>query len=156
MLHNSSCASSPHPTKWNSKIPPLGATEARTFNMCGITACHHVPDAKAFKPTALKMVKQCRHRGPDWSGSYMANRTSNSSPLDLVAIADAHSSCPRTSEYCWCRQWSAATYQRGREHCAGGQWRNLQPQSRPEDARDSVPLQDSFRLRSHNTIGEHH
>lgn len=43
--------------------------------MCGITACHHVPDAKAFKPTALKMVKQCRHRGPDWSGSYMANRT---------------------------------------------------------------------------------
>ncbi|EPE36845.1 Adenine nucleotide alpha hydrolases-like protein [Glarea lozoyensis ATCC 20868] len=43
--------------------------------MCGIVGCHHVPDAKAFKPTALKMVKQCRHRGPDWSGSYVANRT---------------------------------------------------------------------------------
>ncbi|KAH8685504.1 asparagine synthetase [Tricladium varicosporioides] len=43
--------------------------------MCGIVGCHHVPDAKAFKPTALKMVKQCRHRGPDWSGSYMANNT---------------------------------------------------------------------------------
>ncbi|CAG8959693.1 hypothetical protein HYFRA_00001598 [Hymenoscyphus fraxineus] len=43
--------------------------------MCGIVGCHHVPDAKAFKPTALKMAKQCRHRGPDWSGSYMANNT---------------------------------------------------------------------------------
>ncbi|KAH9223568.1 asparagine synthetase [Leptodontidium sp. 2 PMI_412] len=43
--------------------------------MCGIVGCHHVPDAKAFKPTALKMVKQCRHRGPDWSGSFMANNT---------------------------------------------------------------------------------
>ncbi|PBP21739.1 asparagine synthetase [Diplocarpon rosae] len=43
--------------------------------MCGILGCHCVPDAKAFKATALKMVKQCRHRGPDWSGSYMANNT---------------------------------------------------------------------------------
>ncbi|KUJ12141.1 asparagine synthase [Mollisia scopiformis] len=43
--------------------------------MCGIVGCHHVPDAKAFKPTALKMVKQCRHRGPDWSGSFLANST---------------------------------------------------------------------------------
>lgn len=43
--------------------------------MCGIVGCHCVPDAKAFKPTALKMVKQCRHRGPDWSGSYLANNT---------------------------------------------------------------------------------
>ncbi|CZR59651.1 asparagine synthetase [Phialocephala subalpina] len=43
--------------------------------MCGIVGCHHVPDAKAFKPTALKMVKQCRHRGPDWSGSFLANNT---------------------------------------------------------------------------------
>lgn len=34
-----------------------------------------MPDAKAFKPTALKMVKQCRHRGPDWSGSFLANNT---------------------------------------------------------------------------------
>ncbi|CAL3967445.1 unnamed protein product [Diplocarpon coronariae] len=43
--------------------------------MCGILGCHRVPDAKAFKATALKMVKQCRHRGPDWSGSYVANNT---------------------------------------------------------------------------------
>ncbi|EPQ63457.1 Bgt-5195 [Blumeria graminis f. sp. tritici] len=43
--------------------------------MCGIVGCHHVPDAAAFKPTALKMAKQCRHRGPDWSGSYLANST---------------------------------------------------------------------------------
>ncbi|EKD13812.1 uncharacterized protein L3040_005570 [Drepanopeziza brunnea f. sp. 'multigermtubi'] len=43
--------------------------------MCGILGCHCVPDAKAFKATALKMVKQCRHRGPDWSGSYVANNT---------------------------------------------------------------------------------
>lgn len=34
-----------------------------------------MPEAKAFKPTALKMVKQCRHRGPDWSGSFLANNT---------------------------------------------------------------------------------
>ncbi|KIM95155.1 hypothetical protein OIDMADRAFT_106340 [Oidiodendron maius Zn] len=43
--------------------------------MCGIVGCHHVPDAKSFKPTALKMAKQCRHRGPDWSGSYSSNNT---------------------------------------------------------------------------------
>ncbi|TQS35605.1 hypothetical protein Golomagni_03975 [Golovinomyces magnicellulatus] len=43
--------------------------------MCGIVACHHVPDANAFLPTALKMSKQCRHRGPDWSGSHVSNKT---------------------------------------------------------------------------------
>ncbi|TVY13601.1 putative asparagine synthetase [glutamine-hydrolyzing] [Lachnellula arida] len=43
--------------------------------MCGIVGCHHVPDAKAFKPEALKMVRKVRHRGPDWSGTYLANRT---------------------------------------------------------------------------------
>ncbi|KAI1005328.1 putative asparagine synthetase [Podosphaera aphanis] len=43
--------------------------------MCGIVGCHHVPNADAFKATALKMAKQCRHRGPDWSGSFSANST---------------------------------------------------------------------------------
>jgi asparagine synthase (glutamine-hydrolysing) len=44
--------------------------------MCGIVGCFNVGvGGKAFKGTALKMVKQCRHRGPDWSGSYCANNT---------------------------------------------------------------------------------
>jgi asparagine synthase (glutamine-hydrolysing) len=28
-----------------------------------------------FKPTALRMAKAVRHRGPDWSGNFIANRT---------------------------------------------------------------------------------
>jgi hypothetical protein len=55
--------------------PALPKLHRKLNTMCGIVGCHHVPDAKAFKPTALKMVKQCRHRGPDWSGSYTANNT---------------------------------------------------------------------------------
>lgn len=43
--------------------------------MCGIVACHHVPDANAFMPRALKMSEKCRHRGPDCSGSYSSNKT---------------------------------------------------------------------------------
>ncbi|KAJ5474975.1 Asparagine synthetase 2 [Penicillium diatomitis] len=34
--------------------------------MCGIFACHHHPDVQKFKPTALRMAKAIRHRGPDW------------------------------------------------------------------------------------------
>ncbi|KAI8403492.1 hypothetical protein FOFC_16931 [Fusarium oxysporum] len=34
--------------------------------MCGIFACHRHPDVEKFKPTALKLAKQIRHRGPDW------------------------------------------------------------------------------------------
>ncbi|KAK4199357.1 hypothetical protein QBC40DRAFT_282079 [Triangularia verruculosa] len=33
--------------------------------MCGIFACHSHPDVVKFKPTALKLSKQIRHRGPD-------------------------------------------------------------------------------------------
>ncbi|KAI5289571.1 asparagine synthetase, partial [Ascosphaera acerosa] len=33
------------------------------------------PDVKGFKPTALKMAKCLRHRGPDWSGSFMSHNT---------------------------------------------------------------------------------
>ncbi|KAA6415194.1 MAG: asparagine synthase (glutamine-hydrolyzing) [Lasallia pustulata] len=43
--------------------------------MCGIFACHCHPDVPKFKPTALQMAKAARHRGPDWSGNYIANNT---------------------------------------------------------------------------------
>ncbi|KAH8671193.1 hypothetical protein BX600DRAFT_241450 [Xylariales sp. PMI_506] len=43
--------------------------------MCGIFACHCHPDVQKFKPTALKLAKQIRHRGPDWSGSVISNHT---------------------------------------------------------------------------------
>lgn len=43
--------------------------------MCGIFACHRHPDVQKFKPTALKMGKAVRHRGPDWSGNWIANDT---------------------------------------------------------------------------------
>ncbi|KAF2117841.1 asparagine synthetase [Lophiotrema nucula] len=43
--------------------------------MCGIFACHCHPDVQKFKSTALKMGKAVRHRGPDWSGNWIANST---------------------------------------------------------------------------------
>ncbi|KAI4245049.1 MAG: hypothetical protein L6R40_002648 [Gallowayella cf. fulva] len=43
--------------------------------MCGIFACHCHPDVQKFKPTALRMAKAARHRGPDWSGNFIANST---------------------------------------------------------------------------------
>ncbi|KAF2872708.1 hypothetical protein BDV95DRAFT_628283 [Massariosphaeria phaeospora] len=43
--------------------------------MCGIFACYHHPDVQKFKNTALKMGKAVRHRGPDWSGNWIANDT---------------------------------------------------------------------------------
>ncbi|KYK58336.1 asparagine synthetase [Drechmeria coniospora] len=46
--------------------------------MCGIFACYRHPDVQKFKPTALKLSKQIRHRGPDWSGSIISNNTSRS------------------------------------------------------------------------------
>lgn len=33
------------------------------------------PDVKTFKATAIRMGKQVRHRGPDWSGNHTANNT---------------------------------------------------------------------------------
>ncbi|KAI4256092.1 MAG: hypothetical protein LQ352_002248 [Teloschistes flavicans] len=33
------------------------------------------PDVQKFKPTALRMAKAARHRGPDWSGNVIANNT---------------------------------------------------------------------------------
>ncbi|CZT20902.1 probable asparagine synthetase 1 [Ramularia collo-cygni] len=43
--------------------------------MCGIFACHHHPDVKTFRPTALRMGKQVKHRGPDWSGNHTSDQT---------------------------------------------------------------------------------
>ncbi|EMC97618.1 hypothetical protein BAUCODRAFT_130722 [Baudoinia panamericana UAMH 10762] len=43
--------------------------------MCGIFACHCHPDVKSFRPTAIRMGKQVKHRGPDWSGNHVANNT---------------------------------------------------------------------------------
>ncbi|KAH7025799.1 uncharacterized protein B0I36DRAFT_248943 [Microdochium trichocladiopsis] len=43
--------------------------------MCGIFACHCHPDVQKFKPQALKLAKQIRHRGPDWSGNVISNKT---------------------------------------------------------------------------------
>ncbi|KZF25687.1 asparagine synthetase [Xylona heveae TC161] len=43
--------------------------------MCGIFACHCHPDVQKFKPTALKLAKAIRHRGPDWSGNLISNNT---------------------------------------------------------------------------------
>ncbi|KAL8887932.1 MAG: hypothetical protein Q9205_005032 [Flavoplaca limonia] len=43
--------------------------------MCGIFACHCHPNVQQFKPTALRMAKAARHRGPDWSGNFTANNT---------------------------------------------------------------------------------
>ncbi|CAK7565458.1 MAG: asparagine synthetase [Sporothrix epigloea] len=43
--------------------------------MCGIFACHRHPDVQKFKPTALRLSKAIRHRGPDWSGSFISNQT---------------------------------------------------------------------------------
>ncbi|KAK9782856.1 hypothetical protein SCAR479_01199 [Seiridium cardinale] len=33
------------------------------------------PEVQKFKPTALRLAKQIRHRGPDWSGSVISNNT---------------------------------------------------------------------------------
>ncbi|KAL2171939.1 hypothetical protein VTG60DRAFT_998 [Thermothelomyces hinnuleus] len=46
-----------------------------SFTMCGIFACHNHPDVVKFKPTALKLSKAIRHRGPDWSGSVTCHNT---------------------------------------------------------------------------------
>jgi len=43
--------------------------------MCGIFACHCHPDVQKFRSTAIRMGKQVKHRGPDWSGNHTANST---------------------------------------------------------------------------------
>jgi asparagine synthase (glutamine-hydrolysing) len=59
--------------------------------MCGIFACHHHPDVQKFKPTALRMAKALRHRGPDWSGSFIGNKTILAHErLSIVGVGMAH------------------------------------------------------------------
>ncbi|CDK29303.1 unnamed protein product [Kuraishia capsulata CBS 1993] len=43
--------------------------------MCGIFAAFRQEDIEAFKPKALQYSKRIRHRGPDWSGNVVANKT---------------------------------------------------------------------------------
>lgn len=43
--------------------------------MCGIYAAFRQSDVEQFKQKALANVKRIRHRGPDWSGNYIANST---------------------------------------------------------------------------------
>ena len=38
--------------------------------MCGIIGLFNIHDEQAMRTEALKMVREIRHRGPDWSGSY--------------------------------------------------------------------------------------
>ncbi|EIW66432.1 asparagine synthase (glutamine-hydrolyzing) [Tremella mesenterica] len=41
--------------------------------MCGIFCCYnHQGDLASFRPRAIALSKKQRHRGPDWSGCYMA------------------------------------------------------------------------------------
>ncbi|CAN6624672.1 hypothetical protein TRVA0_010S00496 [Trichomonascus vanleenenianus] len=43
--------------------------------MCGICCVFRHPDVDSFKPVALQLAKKIRHRGPDWSGNFVANST---------------------------------------------------------------------------------
>ncbi|KAF2722466.1 glutamine-hydrolyzing asparagine synthase [Polychaeton citri CBS 116435] len=43
--------------------------------MCGIFACHAHPDIQKFRPKALRLGKEIKHRGPDWSGNHTSNNT---------------------------------------------------------------------------------
>jgi len=63
--------------------------------MCGIFACHHHPDVKKFKPTALRLAKTVRHRGPDWSGSVISNNTILCHErLSIVGVGGSQSTYP--------------------------------------------------------------
>lgn len=43
--------------------------------MCGVCAFFRYPEVQDFKPKALQLAKRVRHRGPDWSGNFIANDT---------------------------------------------------------------------------------
>uniref|UniRef100_A0A060T0S8 asparagine synthase (glutamine-hydrolyzing) n=1 Tax=Blastobotrys adeninivorans TaxID=409370 RepID=A0A060T0S8_BLAAD len=43
--------------------------------MCGICCVFRFPEVEKFKPEALQLTKRIRHRGPDWSGNFIANTT---------------------------------------------------------------------------------
>ncbi|KAF1820521.1 glutamine-hydrolyzing asparagine synthase [Dissoconium aciculare CBS 342.82] len=43
--------------------------------MCGVFGCHRHPNVHQFRPTALRMARAIRHRGPDWTGTYTQNNS---------------------------------------------------------------------------------
>ena len=43
--------------------------------MCGIFAVHSLPNPAADRSRFIALSKRQRHRGPDWSGCYVGQRT---------------------------------------------------------------------------------
>ena len=43
--------------------------------MCGILAVHGLPNPAADRSKFIALSKRQRHRGPDWSGCYVGQRT---------------------------------------------------------------------------------
>jgi asparagine synthetase B (glutamine-hydrolysing) len=43
--------------------------------MCGIFAVHDIPKPAADRSRFIALSKRQRHRGPDWSGCYVGQRT---------------------------------------------------------------------------------
>jgi asparagine synthetase B (glutamine-hydrolysing) len=43
--------------------------------MCGILAVHGLPKPAADRSRFIALSKRQRHRGPDWSGCYVGQRT---------------------------------------------------------------------------------
>jgi asparagine synthetase B (glutamine-hydrolysing) len=50
-------------------------TQCHTTDYALTTATTRHPDVQKFRPTAIRMGKQVKHRGPDWSGNHIANNT---------------------------------------------------------------------------------
>ena len=54
--------------------PPTPITTIDIDHALTTTTARH-PDVQKFRPTAIRMGKQVKHRGPDWSGNHIANNT---------------------------------------------------------------------------------
>jgi asparagine synthetase B (glutamine-hydrolysing) len=50
-------------------------TQYHTTDYALTTTTTRHPDVQKFRPTAIRMGKQVKHRGPDWSGNHIANNT---------------------------------------------------------------------------------
>ena len=63
---------------WYFRLPPVCSPPPPILTHIDIdhvlTTCRH-PDVQKFRPTAIRMGKQVKHRGPDWSGNHIANNT---------------------------------------------------------------------------------